>query len=129
MCDLQEDSPGFASVNLFTASMEDIMELPGIGEKSADKIVKLREIGILNFATLMSKPNFPMNALQQKLMSGTISRITGEWFPVTEPCPVQRSSPKREDIIYQLLLDEREEKTRVTEILKQIDRERTQNRE
>ena len=118
MCDRPEYSNYFASINLFTASVDDIAELPGIGKKAAKNIIKLREIEILDLTTMRSIPGFPIHALQRNLRSGRISRMPGE--PVTEPCQVQHS-PRGEYHRYQRHREQEEERSqRMMEFMTQM---------
>jgi hypothetical protein len=55
-----------------TVSCGEIKELPGFGKTSAENIMRLRELGILNISTLMTVPNSPLKYLQQNMHLGKI---------------------------------------------------------
>jgi hypothetical protein len=104
-----------------TASCDEMKELPGFSEKSTKTNIMLRDMGIL-ILPILKLSHFPANALQQNIHLGRIYPLPG-YRPSSVNPSKQRSSPKQDDIMYKLLLAEREDTARVKEIMKHIENE------
>jgi hypothetical protein len=70
----------------------------------------------------MTVPNSPLKYLQQNMHLGRIYPLPG-YKPLSVNPSQQQSSPKQDDILYKLLLAEREETARVKKVIKQIEEE------
>ena len=66
-------------IDLHNASIEEIKLLPGIGEKSANKIVQIRETGAqLSLSLFGTIAGFPLSILRKHIETGLIEPLQGD---------------------------------------------------
>ena len=116
------------TIDLMSASLEEIQTLHGFGEKTAEKIITMRALmGTLSIHLLSSMLGFPTTALQNHLHSGKIETLPGDKNRTTDenlqlPQPNKEPRDRNMDNIinnyYSLILSEKKESKNLRHQLK-----------